>query len=210
MHEILSRTGQRTERLSGVAVRLEHPEAMMIGPGELAQHERVEPVGLPTAAAKARACRRGLVGVDRDHGQPRVQQPLNQHAVGSLDRDPLNLHPHECAAQRPEPCLVVRERSRQQLLARLTGDVHVVLLRRPNPPQRNCPSRSSPCWSDSSTAPRPGGTVAVAHRQGPPRGYVLLPLAAPHHRREGLVLQRPSTGPAPKALTRRRSRPTRR
>ena len=26
------------------------------------------------------------------------------------------------------------------------------------------------------------------------RGYVLLPLAAPHHRREGLIHARPSTG----------------
>jgi hypothetical protein len=31
------------------------------------------------------------------------------------------------------------------------------------------------------------------------RGYVLLPLAAPHHRREGLVHERPSTRGAGKA-----------
>src|SRR5205807_6030623 len=29
---------------------------------------------------------------------------------------------------------------------------------------------------DRFTAPRPGGTVAEPHRQGPQRGYVLLPL----------------------------------
>jgi hypothetical protein len=39
------------------------------------------------------------------------------------------------------------------------------------------------------------------------RGYVLLPLAAPHHRREGLVFGRPSeTGLAIVAISRRRSR----
>jgi hypothetical protein len=41
------------------------------------------------------------------------------------------------------------------------------------------------------------------------RGYVLLPLAAPHHRRDGLVFGRPSdTGQAKVALSRRRSRLT--
>jgi len=38
------------------------------------------------------------------------------------------------------------------------------------------------------------------------RGYVLLPLAAPHHRRDGLVCFRPWHGQATKALSRRRSR----
>jgi hypothetical protein len=33
------------------------------------------------------------------------------------------------------------------------------------------------------------------------RGYVLLPLAAPHHRRDGLVCFRPSTGQEAKALS---------
>jgi hypothetical protein len=41
------------------------------------------------------------------------------------------------------------------------------------------------------------------------RGYVLSPLAAPHHRREGLVFSRLSAqGQASEALSRRRSRPT--
>ena len=79
--------------------------------------------------------------------------------------------------------------------------------RTPNPPQRNCPSRSSPCWSDSSTAPRPGGTVAVAHRQGPLRGYVLLPLAAPHPAGRSWSHHGPPTGQAALALSRRWSRP---
>jgi hypothetical protein len=40
------------------------------------------------------------------------------------------------------------------------------------------------------------------------RGYVLSPLAAPHHRRDGQVFHRPSIkGQAIEALSRRRSRP---
>src|ERR1700758_4945836 len=91
-------------------------------------------------------------------------------------------------------CLVVHERGRQQLLTRLVSTVHVVLLRRPIHPSAMPISRSSPCWSDSSTAPRPRGTVAVAQKQGPLRGYVLLPLAAPHHRREGRSCKGPRPG----------------
>jgi hypothetical protein len=42
------------------------------------------------------------------------------------------------------------------------------------------------------------------------RGYVLSPLAAPHHRRDGLVFVGPSAqGQAEVALSRRRSRPHR-
>jgi len=41
------------------------------------------------------------------------------------------------------------------------------------------------------------------------RGYVLLPLAAPHHRRDGLVCFRPCTGQAVLALSRRRPRQAR-
>jgi hypothetical protein len=50
--------------------------------------------------------------------------------------------------------------------------------------------------------------VAEPHRQALNRGYVLLPLAAPHHRRDGLVCFRPCTGQVVPALSRRRSRHT--
>ena len=109
----------------------------MIGARQLAQHERVEPVGLPARHPKPRAGRRDLVGMQRQHPQPRVQQPLDQQPVRPLDRDQLHPQPHQLPAQRPQPLLVVRERRRQQLLARLVGYQHVVLVRRPvNPGSR--------------------------------------------------------------------------
>ena len=103
----------------------------MIGARQLAQHERVEPVRLAARDPKPRAGRGDLVGMQREHPQPRVQQPLDQQPVRPLDRDQRNLQPHQLPAQPPQPLLVVRERGREQFLARLVGDQHVVLVRRP-------------------------------------------------------------------------------
>ena len=43
-HEILSRPGQRPDRLRLIRVGLKHTEAVMVGARQLAQHERVEPI----------------------------------------------------------------------------------------------------------------------------------------------------------------------
>jgi len=51
------------------------------------------------------------------------------------------------------------------------------------------------CDSGRRTAPS-----VAKHRQALNRGYVLLPLAAPHHRRDGLVCFRPCTGQVVPAL----------
>ena len=104
---------------------------MDVGARQLAQHERVEPVGLAARDPEPRPRGRDLVGMHRQHPQPRVQQPLDQQPVRPLDRDQLHLQPQQRAAQRPQPLLVVRERGRQQLLARLVAHEHVVLVRRP-------------------------------------------------------------------------------
>ena len=45
--EILPRPGQRPQRLGLIAIGLEHPEAVMVGARQLAEHERVKPIGLP-------------------------------------------------------------------------------------------------------------------------------------------------------------------
>jgi hypothetical protein len=42
--EVLPRPGQRPQRLGLIAVGLEHPEAVTVGAGQLAEHERVEPI----------------------------------------------------------------------------------------------------------------------------------------------------------------------
>ncbi len=59
----------------------------MIGPCELAEHHRVEAIGL--AARHAEAGPRGLdlIGMQRQHDQPGVQQPLDEQPVRPLDRD---------------------------------------------------------------------------------------------------------------------------
>ena len=129
--EILSCSGQRPERLRLVAVRLQDPEAVVTGARQLAQHERVKPIGLPARGAKAIAGGRDLVGVQRQDPQSCVQQPLDQQPVGPLDRDQLHLQAHQRPAQGPQTLLIVRERRRQQPLARRVRDEHIVLLRRP-------------------------------------------------------------------------------
>jgi hypothetical protein len=103
----------------------------MIGPRQFAQHERVKVVGLPARDAKPIPGRRDLVGMQRQHPQPGVQQPLDQQPVRPLHRDQRHLQAHQLPAQRPQPRLVMRERRREQLLARRIRDEHIVLLRRP-------------------------------------------------------------------------------
>jgi hypothetical protein len=80
----------------------------------------------------------------------------------------------------------------QQLVARLVAHAHVVLVRRPV--NTSVITHLYSFGQNDSTAPRPRGTVAEPHRQGPQRGHVLLPLATPHHRRDGLVCSRPYSG----------------
>ncbi len=129
--EIFPPAGQRPDRLGGVRVGLEHPEATMIGPRQLAQHERVKPIGLAARHPKPIAGGRDLIGMQRQHPQPRVQEPLDQQPVRPLDRHQPHLQAHQLPAQRPQPLLVMLERGGQQPLARRIGDEHVVLVRRP-------------------------------------------------------------------------------
>jgi hypothetical protein len=100
VHEILARTGQRPQRLRLVRVGLEHPEAMAVCARELAQHERVEPVGLTARSPEPRPRGRDLLGTHRQHPQPRIQQSLDQQPIRPLDRDQRHLQPHKRPAQR--------------------------------------------------------------------------------------------------------------
>jgi len=60
---------------------------MVVGTRQLAQHERVEAVGLAARRPEARTGGRDLVGMQRQKPQPRVEQPLDQQPVRPLDRD---------------------------------------------------------------------------------------------------------------------------
>ena len=190
--EILARAGQRPQRLGLIAVGNQDPEAVAVGPRELAEHERVEPVGLPAGGAEPRAGGDDLVRMDRHHPQPGVEQPLDQHSVRPLDRDQTapSGAPARCTAP---PTLARRARtsrpgsprpSRQRRAGRASPT--------PNQRRRSYFPSERLHFGQDFTAPRPGGTVAGAHRQALERGYVLLPLAAPHHRREELVSSWPS------------------
>ena len=190
--QVLAGAAQRAQRLGLVAVGLKHPEAMAVGARQLAQHERVEPVGLAARDAEPRASRGDLVGVNRQHPQPRVQQPLDQQPVRALDRHQLDLQAHQLPAQRPQPRLVVRERR-----ARTAP-------RRPRParPRRasRTPSRYPrnyfPSYSSSvRSSQRPDHEVPLrALIDRPSTGYVLLPLAAPHPAGRGWSHAGPPTG----------------
>jgi hypothetical protein len=105
-----------------------------VGPRQLAQHKAIKPIGLPARSAEPVPRRLDLVGMQRQHLHPRVQQPLDQHAVRALDRDDLHLKAHQRIAQRGDPALVVRKRLTEQRVAGVIGDQDVVLLRRPDDP----------------------------------------------------------------------------
>ena len=94
---------QRPQRLGLIRIGLQHPETVMIGPRQLAQHERIEPIRLPARGPEPITRRRDLVGMQRQHPQPRVQQPLDQKPIGPLNRDQPHPVTHQGAAQAPHP-----------------------------------------------------------------------------------------------------------
>ena len=99
--QILPRAGQRPQRLGLITVRLKHPEAMMIGTRQLAQHERARqlpPAAKPSRAAAAGGCT--------------PPAPIRRHQALRRSTPPSR----PAAAQRPQPRLVMRERRGQQPL----------------------------------------------------------------------------------------------
>ena len=46
--------------------------------------------------------------MQRQHEQPGLEQPLNQHPIAALDRDDLHVKAAKRVAQRGDPLLVVR------------------------------------------------------------------------------------------------------
>ena len=86
----------------------------------------------------------------------------------------------------------MRERRGQQPLTALVRDQHIVLVRRPI----NAGVTTTHLYSliGQLTSQRPDQEVPLRTLidKALKWGYVLLPLAAPHHRREGLVFCWPS------------------
>ena len=135
---------ERPERLGPVAVGHQLAEAMRVGAREFAQHERVEAVGLTARGTKPRAGRGDLVGMQCQHGQPSVEQPLDQQPVGALKRDALDPQAHQFAAQTRQPRLVVRDRRRPQPFSLAIGHDHVVGVLGPVHPGAHARSHRAP------------------------------------------------------------------
>ena len=157
--------------------------------------------GLAARRSKARACRRDLIGMDRHHPQPCVQQPLDQQPVRSLDRDQLDVQLHERVAQRSQPALVMRERALKHALPISVLHEDVVLLRGPvdaGVPGCSCSSRFV------IASQRPDREVpSRVLIDGPSTGLRPVAACGISPRREEQVSCWPSNGQATMALTRR-------
>ena len=154
----------------------------MIDARQLAQNERVKPIGLPARNTEPIPSGRDPVWTQRQDPQTRVQQPLDQQPVAPLDRDQPHLVAHERAAQRPQPRLVMHERGGQDLLARLIRNQHVVLLGRPVDARIETSHQNFNSIPRSRSSQRPDQEVPLRMPIDRPSkwGHVLLPLMAPH------------------------------
>jgi hypothetical protein len=85
----------------------------------------------------------------------------------------------------------MRERRAQQLFSGRILDQHIVLLRGPIDPRTVTHTRLLQL-QDTRRCHDHEVPLRVLIDKSLNRGYVLSPLAAPHHRREGLVFRRPS------------------
>lgn len=224
LHEILAAAGQRGSAAWTWVPTTRDPRGRGSAPGAPSSGRRRAQArgsggGRFWPARTKRSCRTGRTcrprpgtwaaqlrpgWVHSDHG---VKQPLDQHPVRALDRHQRHFVAHERAAQRPQPSLVVGERGRQQLLARLVADEHMMLLGRPVD-TRVVTYHLDRSSAGTSQRPDPEAPVrALIDR--PSTGLRRVAACGTSPRWEGLVSRGPSHGQAPNALSQRRSRPTR-
>lgn len=154
---------------------------MGIGAGELGEDEGVEAIGLAVRHRIARAGGFHLVGMDRPHLQVGAEQPLDQDALGPLDRHPANPVGSELANQLLDASLLMRHRKARHNPP-LLADAHLVGLAGPVDPSgpdschasssvesirlnagREVPLRFLIGWRSSS--PRPVGASGASHRR---------------------------------------------
>jgi hypothetical protein len=107
LDEVLASAGQGAQRLGGIRIGHQHTEAVTVGARQLGEHERVEAVALAARGAEAGSHRGDLVGMDRDHVDPRIQQPFDQQSVGTLDGDQQHPELDQAITQRSKAALVV-------------------------------------------------------------------------------------------------------
>jgi hypothetical protein len=175
---------------------------VVIGAAELADHERVEAVGLARRGPEPVTRRRDLVGMDRDQRDARRQQPSDEQPFRALDRDALDAMVDQQLDQAADAGFVMREASLDdQLAAVLVGDTDVVPFGRPVDPG-DC---------GHAVFSQLGLVFTQADREVPWRVLIgrpsvgRRPVAAlgASHRREALVSSGPSTRLASEALSRR-------
>src|SRR3954471_9735177 len=90
-----------------IAVGHQHAEAVAVGARQLGEHEAVEAVALAARGTEPRSHRRDLVGMNRDHRQAGVEQPLDQQPIRPLDRDQHHPERDQPRAQRLDPTLLM-------------------------------------------------------------------------------------------------------
>ena len=197
------RTSARSAMVSSVSGASTR-KRWLIGPRQLAQHERVEPVGFAArgAEAVARGARPGWGGSPaRTTPQPTAARPAARPVARSRPASPSGAH---SATQRPHT-LPHHARTWPPAAPRPPRSARP---RRATRTPNRCPRNYLPCvllFGQVFTAPRPRGTVAGAHRQAL-NGATPCCRLGTSPRREALVSHWPSTGQAIKALSRRRSR----
>ena len=130
--------------------------------------------------------------MQRQDAHPGLQQPLDQHAVGTLDRDDLDLEaapaPRTARSRRPRHARTSPPRSSSPAGSSISTSCFSDT---PNRFPHSSPSLAS-FRSDTRLCPDPEVPLRVLIDKALTRGYVLSPLAAPHHRRDGLVFDWPS------------------
>ena len=135
--------------------------------------------------------------MQRQHTQPRVEQPLDQQPVRPLDRDQPDLQPHQHTTQPAQALLVMRERRGQLADSRhLLGLAQVGLQL---PQLRDIPGqhqkRRAPAWLLERCRPhqhRPGAPFESCHLHferalvTPAHALDVAPESLPVRRREEL------------------------
>jgi hypothetical protein len=131
LDEVLARARERPQRPCLVGVGADRAQPMGVGSGQLGEHERVEAIRLAVGDRVALPGRLRLIGMDRDHDQTCIEQPVDHDPVRALDRHPLHLKLDQLATERRDPGLVVRDYSLPQPRAGRVDHADRVLLAGP-------------------------------------------------------------------------------
>jgi hypothetical protein len=100
LDQVLAGTGQRPQRSGRVGVALQRPEPQMVGAQHVSEHERVQRVVLVAGVAVAATQVLQLPRVDHEHGEPGVEQRLNDRPIRPFDRHPMDVLLCEAADHR--------------------------------------------------------------------------------------------------------------